>query len=404
MNSKLRDIRLGQRMRVLSKRSKQQAVAVAMHISPDKLRKFERGERLPSLDELDRFCDAGKATDEERRELFGLLRIAAATEQQWQSSPDRLLLEPLSLGSRETDFVIIDGTGRVDIPPSNVRVRSDQDVPGVECPSHLREQFDAFRAQFEQEISRRQRERTLDKPPSNGDIKSVCRISTTRDASTDIPKWEITTRPYKYFPYMSLRTHLDTEFLHEGEKTTLRELYLLTANFNPFQPPPFLNFLGSSLIVYLPGENCLVITKRGATAIYPYTFGASVGEMAHSEKDKDGDASHTASRGVEEELDIALPPPTYLSLGYTRRDCQYELLGYITADDDLSFEKVKRSIPMAPDGKFEVADVYPIPATPIEDAFRALCERTIQENMIWPPTPMATLLLTLRRLHEDKKK
>jgi hypothetical protein len=229
------------------------------------------------------------------------------------------------------------------------------------------------------------------------------RISTTRDASTDIPKWEITTRPYKYFPYMSLRTHLDTEFLHEGEKTTLRELYLLTANFNPFQPPPFLNFLGSSLIVYLPGENCLVITKRGATAIYPYTFGASVGEMAHSEKDKDGDASHTASRGVEEELDIALPPPTYLSLGYTRRDCQYELLGYITADDDLSFEKVKRSIPMAPDGKFEVADVYPIPATPIEDAFRALCERTIQENMIWPPTPMATLLLTLRRLHEDKK-
>jgi hypothetical protein len=404
MISKLRDIRLGQRMLVLSKRSKQTAIAKAMNIKPDKVREFERSERLPSPDELDRYCIAVQATDDERRELFALHRNASATEQQWQSSPHPLRLEPLTLGTRETDFVIIDGTGRVDIPPSNVRVQSDRDVPEVQLPSHLREQFDAFLAQFKQEISRRQREGTLDQPPDDGNIKSVCRISVKRRGRHELPQWKITTRPYKYFPYMSLRTNLDTEFWHEGKMTTLREQYLLAQSFDPLQPPSFLNFLGTSLMVYLPKENCLVITKRGATAVYPYTFGASVGEMANSRKDKDGGASSTARRGVEEELDITLPPPRYLSLGYTRRDCQYELLGYITAPADLSFKQLKQSIPMARDGKYEIADVYAIPATPIDVAFRELCKLTIQENMIWPPTPLATLLLTLRRLHEDKKK
>ena len=87
----------------------------------------------------------------------------------------------------------------------------------------------------------------------------------------------------------------------------------------------------------------------------------------------------------------------FLSVGYDRFYCQYGLVGFISMD--LSLKDLERSVRMASDSKLEIADIYSIPASPLDRAMNELFNLTRRSELIWPPFPLATVLLALRFLN-----
>jgi Helix-turn-helix domain len=420
------DLRLGIRLRDLRKkrpRYTQGDVAKNMHIKIDKLRLFETGKQMPTPDEITRFCRAAEVTNTDAQDLLALYRMvttdAGVVRPRLRDNFQRI---PLMLGGRETNFVILDGTGLQAIPYDNARIEMNAEEPNVELPLHLMPQLNIFYEEYRAEIERRRRGARARHIPHNGDITSVHSITISRTRIEELPQWNIFSKKHTYYRYMSLRKNLDTMFEYNGEQTSLRKLYLSPENFDPYHPPPFLNFIGVSSMVYLTDENRLVIVKRGETEVYPDAFGASAGEMVNYHKDirqaKPGDnvANRAAQRSLVEELgdEFEIPfeekPPepiieqaikettSLLSFGFTQHDCQYELLG-LHAVSGLSFEDLRASAEMAQDGKYEIAGMYYISARPAERAFRELFELTNEHGLIWPPTPLATVLLALRFLN-----
>lgn len=384
---------LGRVIYELRKRCKrtQEEVAFEMSIKADKLRRFERGEQLPSLRELRSFRSALGLS---QTDWDIILDRYLATGKAGKSSAD-ISLEPLRFASVETDFITIDGVPEYSVPLTNIEIQIDE-TP-AEIPSHLFHFYD----QYVKKINER-KNLGDSQVPFDGDILAVRDIQVTRTPNIELPRWLIILKKNSYYNYMSLLKNLDAPAADEkGRRRTIRKQFLLIEDYNPRHPPPFINHFGVSSAVHLRKEDRLVFAKRGATELLPESFGAAVGEGLHPTKDirscQDPSSSvvNCALRGVKEELGLEISPDsvTFLSLGFDRHHCQYGIAALLSVD--LFFKELLDSAIEATDGKFETAKIFSIPARPIMRALKELIDITRRTNLIWPPFPLATLWLVL---------
>ena len=225
----------------------------------------------------------------------------------------------------------------------------------------------------------------------------------------EIPTWGIDVQRTSYYRYASLlKDNLDTEYDDpmSGRRTTIRNEYLRDERFNERRPPVFLTSFGVGLTVYLQRDKRLVFTKRGRTELEPGTFGNAVNESLHSkdidENDPSGTAVRCAIRGAWEELGIQNATSdmlNFLSVGFTVKELWYALRGILCVD--LSFEELKRVAARAPDRRFEIENIYSIPAQPVEVALQELFCITQRYNHRWNAGYLANLLLAIRFFNQD---
>lgn len=376
----------------------QEGVAGAMKINTGTLRAIEQGKVLAAWPEdVENLCTALALPQSDVERVVKLYQ-SSMTRKVVAAVP--LSRRPLSFAGQETEFVIIDGVGDAAVPPENITLEIDWDT--AEIPSRLQQFYD----RYVRAVDRRQHEHDL-QTPYDGEIFSIKAISVSRIPGEELPRWSIFLKKNTYYQYAALARNLDDEYDDAGRNTTMRRAYFQHESFDPRRPPEFMNNFGISMAVYLKKDKRLVFVKKGTTEIYPRALGAAVAEcILSAKKSAKGDVANShesgnalvncAIRGADEELGLTITPEmiTFLSLGFNRHAAEYSVIGLISVD--VSWQELQQTVLMARDARFEISQLYSIPAHPMPRALRDLFDQTKQAETFWSPMAFGTLLIALR--------
>lgn len=384
----------------------QEAAAKKLEVNTGQLSLFERGMKAMTPEELLRFCKVFKPPLTVRGELRaayregtgGTVDIPGLTED--PTLPVRPHLEPFRFGPLRTQFLAVDNIEAGGILPENITLTLDE-TP-LEIPASLYPFYKLYLQDYEQ-----RKKRGDSRLPYDGDTLTIRDISLTRAPKSEHPVLHLILQKSTFFQHMALIQNLDALYTDAGQRKTMRAEFLEAKGYDPCHPPSLLSSLSVTSAVHLTKEDRLLLVKRAKTEVYPNAFSAGSGEWMRPDDLTNApggqDLLNCAVRGLKEELHVVVPPDaiTLLSLGIDQHEGRYGAPALISIKD-LSLAELSEEALRARDVKLETEVISSIPARPLKEALTELFTHTQRSNTLWPPFPIATVLLALRFLNPKR--
>ncbi|MGB9793379.1 MAG: hypothetical protein ACPLTR_12530 [Thermacetogeniaceae bacterium] len=151
------------------------------------------------------------------------------------------------------------------------------------------------------------------------------------------PVLHLSFRPTDYFTMLVTDNMLDEPIIVDNVKTTLRKRYAERVDLMYSPVPEFATHFGVGIMV-ITGDNKIIFSERGPTAVDAFVFFPSVAEGSSRPVDAGPnggpDPYRTAVRGIAEELGIEVSPDQvkFLSFGANAVLCEYALCGVVHVD------------------------------------------------------------------------
>lgn len=241
--------------------------------------------------------------------------------------PHPLLIDPetLTLGNRNTSWLIIDGNGEMTYSPTTIKcIVNNIPVPLPPDVSDLRSKIEQREAEKKAQGLNYQ---------WNGPSYALERYAIGRTIPDEHMEVTFTFRTTDYFTFQATVKNLDANLIEPPARITIREKYL--QGHSPSEPIPFLaNGFGVTLAVLTKDRKLILSRRDDSVGVRAGAFDTTVVEGVHPNLDRASntpgpDLYRTAIRGAQEEAGIELLEEniSFLGFGVDMEYYQWNMIG-----------------------------------------------------------------------------